>query len=101
MKFDFLEQVNVDFEGFDASDSDFHGIKRLLRQSFRGLEVDISGIADTIISQNYVGSVIKVLDFFFFFFFFFLNVSWLNFSLSVIFDLILTLGFKYYLIFVE
>merc|ERR1712098_136973 len=51
--------INVDFEGFTASDNDFHGIKRLLQQSFRGLELDISGIADTIISQNYVGSVIK------------------------------------------
>lgn len=53
------QTVNVDFEGFNATDSDFHGIKRLLQQSFRGLEVDVSGIADTIISQNYVGSVIK------------------------------------------
>ncbi|KAK7063130.1 hypothetical protein SK128_019327 [Halocaridina rubra] len=53
------QTVNIDFEGFTASDNDFHGIKRLLQQSFRGLEVDVSGIADTIISQNYVGSVIK------------------------------------------
>ncbi|KAK3889327.1 hypothetical protein Pcinc_006677 [Petrolisthes cinctipes] len=53
------QNINVDFEGFPASDSDFHGIKRLLQQSFRGLEVNFSGIADTIIGQNYVGSVIK------------------------------------------
>lgn len=53
------KNVNVEFEGFQASDNDFHGIKRLLEQNFRGLKVDISGIADTIISQNYVGSVIK------------------------------------------
>lgn len=53
------QNVNVDFEGFQANDGDFHGIKRLLQQNFRGLNVDISGIADTIISQNYVGSVIK------------------------------------------
>jgi len=53
------QTLNVDFEGFTASDNDFHGIKRLLQQSFRDLEVDVSGIADTIISQNYVGSVIK------------------------------------------
>lgn len=53
-------QVNVEFEGFQASDGDFHGIKRLLQQNFRGLEVDLSGITDIIISQNYVGSVIKV-----------------------------------------
>ncbi|KAG7159327.1 protein BCCIP homolog [Homarus americanus] len=53
------QSVQVDFEGFQASDGDFHGIKRLLQQNFRGLEVDISGIADTVISQNYVGSVIK------------------------------------------
>ncbi|XP_063586402.1 protein BCCIP homolog [Penaeus indicus] len=53
------QMINVDFEGFPASDSDFHGIKRLLQQNLRGLDVDISGIADTVISQNYVGSVIK------------------------------------------
>lgn len=53
------QTINVDFEGFTASDNDFHGIKRLLQQSFRGLDVDVSGIADIIISQNYVGSVIK------------------------------------------
>lgn len=53
-------QVNVDFEGFPATDADFHGIKRLLLQCFRGLEVNASGLTDTIISQNYVGSVIKV-----------------------------------------
>ncbi|XP_071533485.1 protein BCCIP homolog [Panulirus ornatus] len=56
------QNVNVDFEGFPASDGDFHGIKRLLQQNFRGLEVDVSGISDTIISQNYVGSVIKQVD---------------------------------------
>nr|XP_027233964.1 protein BCCIP homolog [Penaeus vannamei] len=53
------QMINVDFEGFPANDSDFHGIKRLLQQNLRGLDVDISGIADTVISQNYVGSVIK------------------------------------------
>ncbi|XP_042859080.1 protein BCCIP homolog [Penaeus japonicus] len=53
------QTINVEFEGFPANDADFHGIKRLLQQNLRGLEVDVSGIADTIISQNYVGSVIK------------------------------------------
>merc|ERR1711915_1171459 len=53
------QTLNVDFEGFTASDNDFHGIKRLLQQSFRDLEVDVAGFADTFISQNYVGSVIK------------------------------------------
>ncbi|XP_045119446.1 LOW QUALITY PROTEIN: protein BCCIP homolog [Portunus trituberculatus] len=56
------QSVNVDFEGFPATDADFHGMKRLLQQCFRGLEVDISGLTDTIISQNYVGSVIKQVD---------------------------------------
>lgn len=56
------QSVNVDFEGFPANDADFHGIKRLLQQCFRGLEVDTSGLTDTIISQNYVGSVIKQVD---------------------------------------
>lgn len=53
------ETINVEFMGYPAEDSDFHGIKRMIQQTFRGLEVDISGVADTIISQNYVGSVIK------------------------------------------
>ncbi|XP_076044993.1 protein BCCIP homolog [Oratosquilla oratoria] len=52
-------KIDVDFEGFRAEDNDFHGIKQLIQMTFRGLDVDLSGIADTIISQNYVGSVIK------------------------------------------
>ncbi|KAG0724655.1 Protein BCCIP [Chionoecetes opilio] len=55
-------RINVDFEGFTATDADFHGMKRLLQQCFRGLPVDVSGLTDTIISQNYVGSVIKQVD---------------------------------------
>merc|ERR1739838_656407 len=53
------QTINVEFMGYPAEDSDFHGIKRMIQQTFRGLEVDTSGLADTIISQNYVGSVIK------------------------------------------
>merc|ERR1712180_558116 len=53
------QTLNVEFMGYPAEDSDFHGIKRMLQQTLRGLEVDVSGLSDIIISQNYVGSVIK------------------------------------------
>ncbi|KAL7646503.1 UNVERIFIED_CONTAM: hypothetical protein RMT77_001753 [Armadillidium vulgare] len=60
IKDDFIGQtINVDFDAFKAEDGDYHGIKRLLTQSFRGLEVNVSPIVDLIISQNYVGSVVK------------------------------------------
>ncbi|KAF2354213.1 BCP1 family, partial [Trinorchestia longiramus] len=53
------EVVNVNFEGFTPQEDDFHGIQRLLAQTFRGLDVNISDVADLIIQQNFVGCVIK------------------------------------------
>ncbi|KAK9771221.1 putative P21-C-terminal region-binding protein-domain-containing protein [Seiridium cardinale] len=55
--------VNVDFEWFNFDpEIDFHGTKSLLRQL---LDVDsqlfdISGLADLILSQNTIGSTVKV-----------------------------------------
>ncbi|KAH8808871.1 p21-C-terminal region-binding protein-domain-containing protein [Xylogone sp. PMI_703] len=58
-----MDIVNVDFEWFNFdSEIDFHGVKSLLRQL---LDVDaqlfdISALTDLIISQNSIGSTVKV-----------------------------------------
>ncbi|KAJ8317435.1 hypothetical protein KUTeg_005339 [Tegillarca granosa] len=53
------EEVQVEFEARMPEDSDFHGIRTLLQQLFLKANVDISEVANTIISQNYIGSVVK------------------------------------------
>ncbi|GLH11394.1 Protein BCCIP homolog [Gryllus bimaculatus] len=53
------EHIQVDFEGRNPCDSDFHGIKQLLQQLFLKAHVDLSQLTDLIIGQNYVGSVVK------------------------------------------
>merc|ERR1711942_193161 len=52
-------EMNVNFDAQTASDADFHGIKRLLQQLFLKANVNLSAIADLILGQNHVGSVIK------------------------------------------
>ncbi|KAL2891766.1 Protein BCP1 [Ceratocystis lukuohia] len=55
--------VNVDFEWFNFdSEIDYHGTKSLLRQLFDVDAVlqDISGLADLILTQNTIGSTVKV-----------------------------------------
>ncbi|KAG8222983.1 hypothetical protein J437_LFUL002706 [Ladona fulva] len=53
------QEIQVDFEGRNPIDSDFHGIKQLLQQLFLKAHVNLSELTDLIISQNYVGSVVK------------------------------------------
>lgn len=53
------KELQADFEGRNPEDCDFHGIKQLLRQLFLKSNVDLGGLAQIIISQNYVGSVVK------------------------------------------
>lgn len=53
------EEVQVDFEARNPEDSDFHGIKKLLQQLFLKANINLSEMTDTLISQNYVGSVIR------------------------------------------
>ncbi|KAI0212863.1 BRCA2 and CDKN1A-interacting protein, partial [Lamellibrachia satsuma] len=53
--------VQVEFEARNPEDHDFHGIRKLLQQLFLKAHVDLSELTDLIISQNYVGSVIKEL----------------------------------------
>lgn len=52
-------EIQIDFEGRYAQDPDWHGIKTLLKQLFLKAHIDLGGLADLIISQNYVGSVVK------------------------------------------
>lgn len=53
------EEIQVEFEGRSPIDSDFHGIKQLLHQLFLKAHINLSDLTDLIISQNYVGSVVK------------------------------------------
>ncbi|CAL1688337.1 unnamed protein product [Lasius platythorax] len=51
--------LQLDFEGRNPQDPDYHGIKTLLQQLFLKARIDLGGVTDLIISQNYVGSVVK------------------------------------------
>ncbi|KAF6019548.1 hypothetical protein EB796_022152 [Bugula neritina] len=53
------EKVNVEFEARNPEEADFHGIRQLLLQLFLKSNIDISAITDWILTQRYVGSVIK------------------------------------------
>ncbi|KAM4635886.1 BRCA2 and CDKN1A-interacting protein [Discoglossus pictus] len=53
------QEVNVDFEAHTISDLDHDGIKKLLKQLFLKAHVSISELADLLIQQNHIGSVIK------------------------------------------
>ncbi|XP_029156482.1 protein BCCIP homolog [Nylanderia fulva] len=52
-------ELQLDFEGRNPQDPDYHGIKTLLKQLFLKARIDLGGLTDLIISQNYVGSVVK------------------------------------------
>lgn len=54
--------VNVDFEWFDPSPIDFHGMKTLLRQLFDNDAqlFDMSALVDLVLSQPELGSTVKV-----------------------------------------
>ncbi|OXU17072.1 hypothetical protein TSAR_014827 [Trichomalopsis sarcophagae] len=52
-------EIQVDFEGRNPQDPDFHGIKTLLQQLFLKAHIDLGSLTDLIIQQNYVGSVVK------------------------------------------
>ncbi|KAG5670520.1 hypothetical protein PVAND_000778 [Polypedilum vanderplanki] len=53
------EEIQVDFEGRNPQDGDFDGIQQLLKQLLLKAHVSISELANIIISQDYIGSVIK------------------------------------------
>lgn len=52
-------EMNVNFDAQTATDTDFHGIKRLLQQLFLKANVNLSALTDLFLGQNHVGSVIK------------------------------------------
>ncbi|XP_018417722.1 PREDICTED: BRCA2 and CDKN1A-interacting protein [Nanorana parkeri] len=56
---DLDEEVNVDFEAHTMCDSDKDGIQKLLKQLFLKAHVNIAELADLLIQQNHIGSVIK------------------------------------------
>jgi len=51
--------VQVDFEARSPEDSDFSGVKSLLRQLLLKAPVDLDELTNIILQQNYVGCVIK------------------------------------------
>lgn len=54
------KNINVEFEAQTPMEKDFHGIKRLLERLFLMQHVDLSELADVIISQSDIGSTIKL-----------------------------------------
>jgi protein BCP1 len=55
-------KIQVEFEGHNPQDPDFHGIRILLQQLFLKAHIDLSDLTNLIISQNYVGSIVKQSD---------------------------------------
>jgi len=52
-------EIPVNFDAQTPTDTDFHGIKRLLQQLFLKANVNLSALTDLILAQNFVGSVLK------------------------------------------
>jgi protein BCP1 len=58
-----MDMINVEFEWFNMKpDVDFHGLKNLMRQLFDvdAQLIDMSALADLILSQPTIGSTVKV-----------------------------------------
>jgi len=54
------KEIQVEFEARSPDENDFHGIKRLLQQLFlRNQVVNVSKLAESILGQRAIGSVIK------------------------------------------
>jgi len=54
------KEIQVEFEARSPEEEDYHGIRRLLQQLFlRSPTVNISKVAETVLGQRYLGSVIK------------------------------------------
>lgn len=56
------QNINVEFEAENPFETDFHGIKQLLLRALLLLHVDVSELTDLIISQETVGSTVKIAD---------------------------------------
>jgi len=54
------KEIQVEFEARSPEEEDYHGIRRLLQQLFlRNQVVNVNKVAETILAQRYIGSVIK------------------------------------------
>jgi len=54
------KEIQVEFEARSPEEEDYHGIRRLLQQLFlRTQTVNVSKLAETVLGQRYIGSVIK------------------------------------------
>ncbi|XP_040572162.1 protein BCCIP homolog [Lepeophtheirus salmonis] len=51
-------ELQVEFEARTAEDCDYHGISRLLRQTFKGEDIPLDALTNYLIAQKTVGSVI-------------------------------------------
>lgn len=47
----FVQEINVNFEGSNASPQDFDGIKQLLQQLFLKAHINVTELADMIIGN--------------------------------------------------
>ena len=54
-------EIQVDFEGQSPCAEDFHGIKSLMHQLFLKAHINMSGLTEILIQQNYIGSILQVL----------------------------------------
>lgn len=48
----FVQEIQVDFEGRNPIDSDFHGIRQLLQQLFLKAHINLSELSDVIIGKT-------------------------------------------------
>jgi len=64
MEIDQLGNVNVNMElkGLSIEEEDFSGIKQLLCPLLPKSNVNVSGLTDDIIGQNFIGHIIKQVD---------------------------------------
>lgn len=53
-------EIQVEFAGQSPIAEDFHGIKSLLHQLFLKAHINLSGMTELIIQQNYIGSILQV-----------------------------------------
>ncbi|XP_003743787.1 BRCA2 and CDKN1A-interacting protein [Galendromus occidentalis] len=54
--------IDVNFEAFPPDDSDFHGIKKLLLQTFRNAHINVSDLANHLIELNKLSLVLRQSD---------------------------------------
>merc|ERR1712141_875983 len=54
--------VNMELKGLDIEEVDYHGIKQLLIGLLPSSQINLAALTDDIISNNFVGHVIKQVD---------------------------------------